>query len=236
MLLEAMVAIVSLSCVMILTKDSPVVGDPKPNLIYALGIGRFLEAFGITPQFGVSFALMAFTTFIYDTLDVCTRLGRYIIQELTGIKGTAGRWLGTALTAGAPLYFLLAPCVTPEGVPLPPTWKTFWNLFGASNQLLAALTLLGVTVWLWRTRREMWVWFVIGIPMVVMYIMSIWAIITLTLPKFLTANREFTLPREVVPWVGVVLFCLAVLMLIEAILVLKGTKDEPLPPQPLATA
>jgi hypothetical protein len=30
--------------------------------------------------------------------------------------------------------------------------------------------------------------------------------------------------------------CLAVLMLIEAILVLKGTKDEPLPPQPLATA
>jgi carbon starvation protein len=236
MLLEAMVAIVSLSCVMILTKDSPVVGDPKPNLIYALGIGRFLEAFGITPQFGVSFALMAFTTFIYDTLDVCTRLGRYIIQELTGIKGTAGRWLGTALTAGAPLYFLLAPCVTPEGMPLPPTWKTFWNLFGASNQLLAALTLLGVTVWLWRTRREMWVWFVIGIPMVVMYIMSIWAIITLTLPKFLTANREFTLPREVVPWVGVVLFCLAVLMLIEAILVLKGTKDEPLPPQPLATA
>jgi carbon starvation protein len=82
----------------------------------------------------------------------------------------------------------------------------------------------------------MWVWFVIGIPMVVMYIMSIWAIITLTLPKFLTANREFTLPRAVVPWVGVVLFCLAVLMLIEAILVLKGTKDEPLPPQPLATA
>ena len=236
MLLEAMVAIVSLSCVMILTKDSPAVSNPKPNLIYALGIGRFLEAFGISPQFGVSFALMAFTTFIYDTLDVCTRLGRYIIQELTGIKGTAGRWLGTALTAGAPLYFLLAPCVTPEGVPLPPTWATFWNLFGASNQLLAALTLLGVTVWLWRTRREMWVWFVIGIPMVVMYIMSIWAIITLTRPKFFPANREFTLPREVVPWVGVVLFCLAVLMLIEAILVLKGTKDEPLPPQPLATA
>lgn len=236
MLLEAMVAIVSLSCVMILAKDSPVVDKPQPNLIYALGIGRFLEALHLPPQLGVSFALMAFTTFIYDTLDVCTRLGRYIIQELTGIKGTAGRWLGTALTAGAPLYFLLAPCVTPEGASLPPTWKTFWNLFGASNQLLAALTLLGVTVWLWRTRREMWVWFVIGIPMVVMYIMSIWAIITLTWPKFVAANGEFTFPREVVPWVGVVLFCLAVLMLIEAILVLKGTKDEPLPPQALATA
>ena len=231
MLLEAMVAIVSLSCVMILTKDSPAVRNPQPNLIYALGIGRFLEALYLPPQLGVSFALMAFTTFIYDTLDVCTRLGRYIIQELTGIKGAAGRWLGTALTAGAPLYFLLAPCVTPEGTPLPPTWRTFWNLFGASNQLLAALTLLGVTVWLWRTRREMWVWFVTGIPMVVMYIMSTWAIITLTWPKFVSAKGELTLPREVVPWVGVVLFCLAILMLIEAVLVLMGSRDEQLPPQ-----
>ena len=34
-----------------------------------------------------------------------------------------------------------------------PAWRTFWSLFGASNQLLAALTLLGITVWLWRTRR-----------------------------------------------------------------------------------
>ena len=50
---------------------------------------------------------MAFTTFVYDTLDVCTRLGRYIIQELTGWHDATGRWLGTALTAGVPLFFLL---------------------------------------------------------------------------------------------------------------------------------
>jgi carbon starvation protein len=230
MLLEAMVGIVSLSCLMMLPKDSPALSNPQPNLIYALGIGRFLEALKLPRELGVSFALMAFTTFIYDTLDVCTRLGRYIIQELTGIKGAAGRWLGTALTACAPLYFLLAPCVTPEGTPLPPTWRTFWNLFGASNQLLAALTLLGVTVWLWRTRREMWVWFVTGIPMVIMYFMSIWAIISLTWPKFVSAKGELTFPREVVPWVGVVLFCLAILMLIEAVLVLMGSRDEQLPP------
>ena len=60
------------------------------------------------PQaFAVSFGLMAFTTFVYDTLDVCTRLGRYIIQELTGLADWTGRWLGTALTAGVPLFFVL---------------------------------------------------------------------------------------------------------------------------------
>ena len=109
---------------------------------------------------------MAFTTFFYYTLDVCTRLGRYIIQELTGLSGKAGGWLGTALTAGVPLVFLLRPHVDANGNAVP-VWKTFWSLFGASNQLLAALTLLGVTVWLWRTRREAWVWLVTGVPTVI---------------------------------------------------------------------
>lgn len=230
MLLEGMVAIVSLCCVMILAKDSPAVKNPQPNLIYALGIGNFLEVLGISPQIGVSFALMAFTTFIYDTLDVCTRLGRYIIQELTGWHNRFGRWLGTALTAGAPLFFLLQPGVDAAGKPLPPVWRAFWNLFGASNQLLAALTLLGVTVWLWKTRRERWVWFVTGIPTVLMYVMSTWALISMTWPKFFDKAGAFAAPREVVPWIGVVLLALAALMLVEAIAVLTGGRSST-PPQ-----
>ena len=230
MLLEGMVAIVSLCCVMVLAKDAPEVKNPQPNLIYALGIGRFLEVLHISPQLGVSFALMAFTTFIYDTLDVCTRLGRYIIEELTGWHNRFGRWLGTALTAGAPLFFLLQPGVDAAGKPLPPIWKTFWALFGASNQLLAALTLLGVSVWLWRTRGEMWGWCVTGIPTVLMYVMSTWALISMTWPRFFNAAGTFAAPKEVVPWVGLVLLALAVLMLIEALAVLFGSRSST-PPQ-----
>ena len=66
----------------------------------------------------------------------------------------------------------------------PPIWRTFWALFGASNQLLAALTLLGITVWLWKTRRVWWVWLVTGIPTVWMYAMSTWALASMTYPKF----------------------------------------------------
>jgi len=64
--------------------------------------------FFIRCNFIVSSSLMAFTTFIYDTLDVCTRLGRFIIQELTGWQGRGGRWLGTALTAMVPVMLLVA--------------------------------------------------------------------------------------------------------------------------------
>ena len=217
MLLEAMVAIVSLACVMVLAGDSKLTTQP-PNFIYALGMGRFLEILGVPATIGVSFALMAFTTFVYDTLDVCTRLGRYIIQELTGLSGKAGGWLGTALTAGVPLVFLLRPHLDAAGNAVP-VWKTFWSLFGASNQLLAALTLLGVTVWLWRTRREAWVWLVTGVPTVFMYVMSTWALASMTLPKFRNANG-FALPADPVPWAGLVLLSLAAVMLVEAIRVL----------------
>ena len=64
--------------------------------------------------------------------------------------------------------------------------------------------LLGVTVWLWRTRGERWVWFVTGIPTVLMYVMSTWALISMTWPKFFDKAGSFTTPSEVVPWIGVV--------------------------------
>jgi carbon starvation protein len=228
MLLEAMVAVVSLCCVMVLTRDNPLTKQ-SPNFIYALGMGQFLEILGVPATIGVSFALMAFTTFVYDTLDVCTRLGRYIVQELTGITGRAGGWLGTALTAGVPLIFLLRPNLDANGNPVP-AWKMFWNLFGASNQLLAALTLLGVTVWLWRTRRETWVWLVTGLPTAFMYVMSTWALVMLTLPRFRTPEG-WVVPTDPVPWVGLVLLVLAAVMLVEAIRALGGGGPTAIPPQ-----
>lgn len=227
MLLEAMVAIVSLACVMVMTHD-PSLTKPNPNLIYAQGMGRFLETLSVPARFAVPFALMAFVTFVYDTLDVCTRLGRYIIQELTGWNDAKGRWLGTGLTAGVPLWFLLQPPII-EGGKEKPLFQVFWALFGASNQLLAALTLLGVTVWLWRTRRETWVWLVTGLPCLFMYVMSSWALVAMTLPKFRTADGGFQAPAEAVPWIGLILLVLAALMLVEAVIALAGDRHPPRP-------
>jgi carbon starvation protein len=229
MLLEAMVAVVSLACVMILARGSEILQSPRPNFIYALGLGEFLGVFGVSKTLAVSFGLMAFTTFVYDTLDVCTRLGRYIIEELTGWRTAAGRWFAAALTAGVPLFFLLRTNVDAAGKPVP-VWRTFWQLFGASNQLLAALTLLGVTVWLWRAWRARWAWFVVGLPAAWMYAMSVWALVTVVRRAFAV---EVTL--DPVPWVAVVLICLAALMLLEAVLIIFGAprpppgKPEPLP-------
>ena len=249
MLLEAMVAIVSLSCVMILAKDAALLKNPQPNLVYAQGIGSLLEkfastvrscgwgSFNLSAQLTVSFALMAFTTFVYDTLDVCTRLGRYIIQELTGWHDAKGRWLGTLLTAGVPMIFVTQSLVGADGKPVP-LWRVFWALFGASNQLLAALTLLGVTVWLRRTRRQVWVLFVTGIPTVFMYTMSTWALVRMifsTLNEIQTTQNPQQI-KYVLLGISTLLVLLALAMLVEAILALVKFDDGRSRPNAPATA
>jgi carbon starvation protein len=232
MLLEAMVAVVSLCCVMMLVPGDP---DLKrgPNFLYAKGIGNFLAVMHIPASFGISFGLMAFTTFVYDTLDVCTRLGRYILQELTGWTGKKGRFFATTLTAGVPLIFLLWQPTDPSGKVVE-RWRVFWELFGASNQLLAALTLLGVTVWLWRTYRAKWVLGLIGIPCVWMYVMSMWALFRILGPLVESAlGGNFSLEGPAgnpVPWVALVLATLGLLLLAEAIrIVFSGITRPPAP-------
>jgi carbon starvation protein len=222
MLMEGMVAVISLCCVMMLSKETAAALIGKPNLIYAQGIGSFLEVIRIPAAFGISFGLLAFTTFVYDTLDVCTRLGRYIIQELTGWHGKFGRWFATALTAGVPLYFVMQKTTDAAGNPIP-AWRVFWSLFGASNQLLAALTLLGVTVWLYRKYGARWVFVVTGLPALWMYIMSAWALLRFVRNGFFTPSWVFKgLTPDPVPWVAIVLVALAVLLLVEALRVFLG--------------
>ncbi|NLF18434.1 MAG: carbon starvation protein A [Lentisphaerae bacterium] len=222
MLMEAMVAVVSLGCVMMLAPDHSAVagGSPKANLIYGLGMGSFLQVIGVPSTFAVSFALLAFTTFVYDTLDVGTRLGRYILQELTGWQGPCGRWVATILTTGLPLLMMMQRLEDAAGRPLP-AWRMLWPLFGSCNQLLAALALLGVTVWLYRTRRAAWVWPVAGLPALWMYLVSIWALLGFVRRGFFTPSGSFVaFPASALPWAALVLILLGLLLLAEAVPVL----------------
>jgi carbon starvation protein len=224
MLLEGMVAVVSLSCIMIVAKGDPVAAK-APNFIYASGIGKFLSLIGISPALGISFGLMAFTTFVYDTLDVCTRLGRYIFEEITGMKNWLGRAIGTLLTAGVPMIFIFQTMTDAKGNPIP-AWKTFWNTFGASNQLLAALALIGVTVWLVKTAKNKKAWIVSFIPAVFMFFMSNWSLLD-------SINQAWILGKPgihpAIPIVAAILVVLSVMVAVETIVALitkKGPEPE----------
>jgi carbon starvation protein len=173
MLAEGFVALIALVTVMIVAQEA--LRDKAPGTIYGNGIGQFLTL--IIGQdklaFAITFGAMAFSTFVFDTLDVCTRLGRYIVQELFGWKGRFGALVGTLMTMALPFYFIIfAP---------PNSWAKFWTLFGASNQLLAALTLLSITVWLYQARQR--IAFTL-LPMIFVLVITLWALISIVIGNF----------------------------------------------------
>jgi carbon starvation protein len=174
MLAEGLVAVIALSTIMILTPAEAAPLRSKPGAIYGQGIGRYLTLL-IGPEhlaFAITFGAMAFSTFVFDTLDVSTRLGRIILQELFGWTGRAGAAAATLLTLALPAWLLLA--TQADG------WKQYWTLFGASNQLLAALSLLVVTVWLARERRP--VAFTL-LPLVFVLVITLWSLVSLAVDK-----------------------------------------------------
>jgi carbon starvation protein len=217
MLLEGFVALIALSTVMIAAQAT--LAGKGPGAIYGAGLGRFLTVI-IGEQhlaFAVTFGAMAFSTFVFDTLDVSTRLGRYIVQELTGLGGRRGAILGTALTAFVPLGFLMA---AGEGA-----YRTFWVLFGTSNQLLAALSLLGISVWLHRAGRpSLFTWLPMGFVMTI----TLWSLalqigsaaraVAAAGPRLDTATLNGA--------VSVALLALAVVLVVEAARALRAPREQ----------
>lgn len=216
MLAEAAVALIALSTVMMIPKGDALL-TKSPNFIYASGLGSFMELIGINKSFGISFGLMAFTTFVYDTLDVCTRLGRFIIQELTNMKGWVGRIVSAVLIGGIPLLLMSINLTDPEGKPVA-IWSLFWKTFGASNQLLAGLALIGITVWLQRTAKNRKVWIATILPSIFMFVMSIWALIN-TFTSYTIKDGAWVMPTGtniIVPIMCTIYIILAIWVAIES--------------------
>jgi len=152
LLLESFVAVIALATVLILSQSQA--GEMKdPNQIFAHGISVFLNRLGVPAEFALNFALLAFATFVYDTLDVATRLGRYIFEELTGWRGKWSPYAASFVTLVLPAIFV-ATRVTDGSGQVIPVWKMFWSVFGSSNQLLAALVLLTVSLWLFKNKMR----------------------------------------------------------------------------------
>jgi carbon starvation protein len=221
MLLEGLVAVIALSTVMLLAPGDPA-GAQSPDRIYANGLAHFVQRFGIDREFARSFALLAFATFIYDTLDVATRLGRYVFQELTGWKGRWGGIAATLATLALPALSVSWTLRDPAGN-IVPAWKVFWTIFGTSNQLLAALTLVTITVWLKRTRRP---WLITAIPAAFMLTMTIWSLL-LTIGPWLSALAGGQPAVNGIAVIALLLLAIAVLVLVEGAKALSRSRTAP---------
>lgn len=109
------------------------------------GGAHFIAQLGVSPQFATVFISVVVVGFALTTLDSGTRLLRYNVEELgraLKLPVLTNRYAASGLAILAIGYFALQP----EG-------KSLWQLFGASNQLLAGLALLTITIYLVSRRK-----------------------------------------------------------------------------------
>ena len=116
-----------------------------PIVAFATGFGRMTSAVpGFTFVVGIYFGMIMLNAFVITTLDTATRLGRFVLTELVGRKLPAfnNRWLATVVTIIFVVYFGAGG-----------GYKVIWPVFGAANQLVAALALTVISAYLVGVRR-----------------------------------------------------------------------------------
>ncbi|OHB78312.1 MAG: hypothetical protein A2W31_09175, partial [Planctomycetes bacterium RBG_16_64_10] len=201
MLVEGLVAVIALTTVMMVSSSDSLRGQ-QPTVIYANGVSRFAAVVGIPPKIGFAFGLLALSTFILTTLDTATRLGRYIFEEFFQLRRGWSRYFATVATLALPLVFALVDLKDAQGHPLP-AWKAIWPVFGATNQLLAGLTLLVLVVWVRRLGKP--IGFLV-LPLVFMTTATLYALVLLV--------RQYQL--SLIGVIAMVLLLLAILLIIES--------------------
>ena len=113
------------------------------------GSGRFLVELGIEEGVAKTFIAVMAIAFAATSLDTGARIQRLIIAELAataGLRPLTNRFAAAALGIGAALVLAVTQAGGKGGLIL-------WPLFGTTNQLVAGVTLLVVSVWLRHTGR-----------------------------------------------------------------------------------
>ncbi len=166
------------------------------------GVGVLAEGLGIPHAVATIFAAVVVISFAATTLDTSVRLQRYIIAELGveyRIKSVQNRWIATLIAVTSCALLALGLDRGAGGMRL-------WPLFGTTNQLLAGLSLLILTLFLLKLGRKAWV---TAIPMAFLLFMTTWAMI-LNLLRF---TRE---SQTLLVIVGGAIFVLELWLLFEA--------------------
>ena len=120
--------------------------------------------------------------------------------------------IGTLATVAVPFFIAF---YAPRG-----SWNDFWTLFGASNQLLAALTLLSITVWLYQARKR--IAFTL-LPMLFVLAITLWALTSIVIGNIQATNwYDIKLINGVM---SLALIGLAIFLVITGLLKLRGERE-----------
>ena len=173
MLIESVLGVVALVIVCSAAQDGALPAG-TPFQIFSGAVGGFLAMFGLPRDIAACIMTMCVSALALTTLDSVARIGRMSFQELFTEEGTAteqmtkwqrlctNKYFATMITLGLGYVLCLG------------GYMNVWPLFGAANQLLCALVLIAMTVFLKVTGRKGWMLYA---PMLGMFAVTLTALL-----------------------------------------------------------
>ena len=224
MVVESLLGIVALVVVgAVAVNGTKPAGNPFE--IFSSGVAGFLEKFGVPVHFATVFMTMCVSALALTSLDSVARIGRMSFQELFYGDTTdpekmpawqrvlTNKYFATVIT----LFF--GYLLTLGG------YTNVWPLFGSANQLLAALVLIALSVFLKTTGRTGWTLYA---PMFVMLAVTFTALVqkTIALVTNIVNGKAKLLVDGLQFIVAILLMVLGVLVAFSCLKKLFGKKAE----------
>jgi len=181
--------------------------------IFIQGNANFIHQLGVPLDYAAAFISVVVVGFAMTSVDTGARLLRFNLEEIgqtIGVKALGNRYIATFLAVAAIGFFAFFK------VDGKPAGLFLWTLFGTTNQILAGLTLLTVTIYLYRKKKP------ILYTMLPMLLVLGATIAGMVMGIFGALEKE----QWTVAIVGAAIFLLAGWVLVEAMLVVKKVRRE----------
>ncbi|MDU3336160.1 carbon starvation protein A [Paraclostridium bifermentans] len=214
MLIEGLLAIIALITVAYISNKQfgSLLGNGGPVNVFSEGIANFMASFGIPFGIGKTFTSLAISAFALTSLDTATRLGRFIFQEFFDTNGLNNKE-ATKANPLSNMYVSTTITVVCSGLLAVMGYEKIWPIFGSANQLLAAIALMAIAIWLANSNKSFKEFI---IPIIFMFIVTI-----VSLCFNIKANIGVNYALVII---AVLLLVLAIILIKEAIMFIKKEK------------
>ena len=182
---------------------------------FVLGGGALLEQLGLPSNLAKTLMAVLVISFAATTLDTATRIQRFIISEIgsaLNFKPLCNRYGATLMAVIPAIILTLWSVPDPVSGTMKQTAWVLWPIFGASNQMLAALTLMVLTLYFWQRKKPI---LPIFIPMLFIMLITFIALI-------IKAQSFYYQGNTLLFSINLIMIGLIIWMIFEGMLIVKG--------------
>ena len=218
MVLESLLAVIALCVAGAAAASDGTAAVGTPFQIFSRGVAGFFEMFGVPVYVATSFMTMCVSALALTSLDAVARIGRMSFQELFSVDDMehAAPWRKLLCNT----YFSTIVTLLCGYVLTKIGYANIWPLFGSANQLLSALVLLTLCVFLKVTGRSNKMLFP---PLIIMFCVTFTALVQrfMAMVKAIQNAAAVTIPAGETTW-GAVFIANGLQLIIAVLLIALG--------------